>query len=212
MADQDETETTRAEDLNDEITRKYDPERLLKLIGRRAGKGESLDLAIRNKYEKRFGVDLGHVRIFTGEFAEEFNKQRNAHAVTVGSTGMILMGGSADKGMAGSGGQSLLAHELTHVAQAQRNQGGGLYRKGTEAMPFTEEHEAEAEHHEHAVASEGAHGGGASPASPAGAASSKQAAGEKLDEALLKVTERVFDMMADAARTFSYRNGEQRRP
>ena len=212
MADQDETETTRAEDLNDEITRKYDPERLLKLIGRRAGKGESLDLAIRNKYEKRFGVDLGHVRIFTGEFAEEFNKQRNAHAVTVGSTGMILMGGSADKGMAGSGGQSLLAHELTHVAQAQRNQGGGLYRKGTEAMPFTEEHEAEAEHHEHAVASEGAHGGGASPASAAGAASSKQAAGEKLDEALLKVTERVFDMMADAARTFSYRNGEQRRP
>jgi hypothetical protein len=209
VADQDPaTETeTRAEDLNDELTRKYDPERLLRMIGRRAGKGESLDLAIRNKYEKRFGVDLGHVRIFTGEFAEEFNKQRNAHAVTVGSTGMILMGGSADKGMAQSGGQSLLAHELTHVAQAQRNQGGGLYRKTTEAMPFTEEHEAEAEHHEHAVAHEGA-GGGAS----AGAATSKAAAGEKLDEAKEKVRERVMDMMADAARTFSYRNGEQRRP
>jgi hypothetical protein len=208
VADQDPaTETeTRAEDLNDELTRKYDPERLLRMIGRRAGKGESLDLSIRNKYEKRFGVDLGHVRIFTGEFAEEFNKQRNAHAVTVGSTGMILMGGSADKGMAGSGGQSLLAHELTHVAQAQRNQGGGLYRKGTEAMPFTEEHEAEAEHHEAAVAHEGAAGGGAT------AGAKEAAAGEKLEEALEKVRERVFDMMADAARTFSYRNGEQRRP
>jgi hypothetical protein len=212
VADQDPaTETeTRAEDLNDEITRKYDPERLLRMIGRRAGKGEALDLSIRNKYEKRFGVDLGHVRIFTGEFAEEFNKQRNAHAVTVGSTGMILMGGSADKGMAQSGGQSLLAHELTHVAQAQRNQGGGLYRKGTEAMPFTEEHEAEAEHHEAAVAHEGAHAGGG--AAGASAAASKAAAGEKLEEALLKVTERVFDMMADAARSFSYRNGDQRRP
>lgn len=202
MADQDETET-RAEDLNDELTRKYDPERLLKMIGQRAGKGESLDLAIRNKYEKRFGVDLSHVRIFTGEFAEEFNKQRNAHAVTVGATGMILMGGSADKGMAGSGGQSLLAHELTHVAQAQRNQGGGLYRKTTEAMPFTEEHEAEAEHHEQAVAAEGAGGKGAGAA---------KADGKKLEEAIEQVTERVYDMMADAARTFSYRNGDQRRP
>ena len=58
MADQEsqpETET-RAEDLNDEITRKYDPERLLKLIGKRAGKGEALELSIRNKYEKRFGT------------------------------------------------------------------------------------------------------------------------------------------------------------
>jgi hypothetical protein len=209
VADQEpEVDDTRAEDLTDEITRKYDPERLLKMISRRAGKGEALDLSIRNKYEKRFGVDLGHVRIFSGEFAEEFNKQRNAHAVTVGATGMILMGGSADKGMAGSGGQSLLAHELTHVAQAQRNQGGGLYRKAAEAMPFTEEHEAEAEHHEHAVANEAA--GGSKAAAAEGADNAAKA--EKVQEALEKVTERVYDMMADAARTFSYRNGEQRRP
>lgn len=216
MADQDpapETEA-RAEDLTDELTRKYDPERLLRMISRRAGKGESLDLSIRHKYEKRFGVDLGHVRVFTGEFAEEFNKQRNAHAVTVGSTGMILMGGSADKGMAGSAGQALLAHELTHVAQAQRNQGGGLYRKATEAMPFTEEHEAEAEHHEAQVAQgDSGGGGGGGGGAGAGAAAAKGGSSkEKLEEAIEQVTERVFDMMAEAARTFSQRNGEQRRP
>ena len=211
MADQDfEPENdTRAEDLNDELTRKYDPERLLRLIGKRAGKGEALEHSIRTKYEQRFGVDLGHVRVFTGEFAEEFNKQRNAHAVTVGSTGMILMGGSADKGMAGAGGQALLAHELTHVAQAQRNQGGGLYRKATSAMPFTEEHEAEAEHHEEAVASgEPASGKGGGGGGGGGGGDSKK----KLEEAIEQVTERVYDMMADAARSYAYRNGEQRRP
>ena len=53
--------------------------------------------SIRAKYEKRFGVDLGHVRVVTGEFAEEFNRKREAYAVTVGGTGMILMGNSPDK-------------------------------------------------------------------------------------------------------------------
>jgi hypothetical protein len=95
----DETET-RAEELSDELARKYSPEKLLRMISRRAGKGESLDHSVRSKYEKKFGVDLGHVRIYTGEFAEEFNRKRDAYAVTIGSTGMILMGGSPDKSMA----------------------------------------------------------------------------------------------------------------
>jgi hypothetical protein len=200
---------TRAEDLTDELTRKYDPERLLKLIGKRAGKGESLDLAVRNKYEQRFGVDLGHVRIFSGEFAEEFNKKRDAFAVTVGSTGMILMGGSPEKSMATSAGQSLLAHELTHVAQAQRHQGGGLHRKATfdGGMPFGEEHEAEAEEHEAAVQQEAAAGAGAAGAAAKGAGSK-----EALEEATEKVKAKVLQMAADAARAYAYRNGSTRRP
>jgi uncharacterized protein DUF4157 len=201
---------TRAEDLNDEITRKYDPERLLRMIGRRAGRGESLEHSVRHKYEQRFGVDLGHVRIFSGEFAEEFNKRHNSYAVTVGSTGMILMGGSAEKSMGNSSGQALLAHELTHVAQAQRNQGGGLYRKDVSPMPFTEEHEVEAEQHEAAVQHEAAHGAGAGAA--ASETQAKAASGAKLAEAIEQVKQRVLDMAADAARTFSYRNGLQRRP
>jgi len=208
VADPTDTENEqRAEELSDELVRKYDPERLLRMIRKRAGKGEALDHALRNKYEQRFGVDLGHVRVFSGEFAEEFNKKRDAFAVTIGSTGMILMGGSAEKSMAGSAGQALLAHELTHVAQAQRNQGGGLYRKATSEMPFTEEHEAEAEHHEAQVAKghEGAHGA-------ADAAKAKQAAGEQVKDAIEKVKARVLEMAADAARAHQFRNGVARRP
>ena len=63
-----------AEELTDELARKYDPERMLRMVSRRAGKGERLDRSIREKYEKRFGVDLGHVRVYSGEFAEEFNR------------------------------------------------------------------------------------------------------------------------------------------
>src|SRR4029079_10810891 len=97
-----------------------------------------LEHSVRQRYERRLGVDLGHVRVFTGEFAEEFNRQRNAYAVTIGSTGMIMMGGSPDKSMGSASGQALLAHELTHVAQAEQ----GLHRKATfqGGMPFTSAH------------------------------------------------------------------------
>ncbi len=134
---------TDASELTDELAKKYDPERLLKIIAKRAGRGEALDSTLRNRYERRFGVDLSHVRVFTGEFAEEFNRKRNAYAVTIGSTGMILMGGSPDKSMASASGQALLAHELTHVAQQSRHAGGGLHRKASfdGGMPFAEEHE-----------------------------------------------------------------------
>src|SRR5438045_2744793 len=84
-------------ELTDEIARKYDPERLLRMVAKRAGKGEALDPTTRAKYEKRFGVDLGHVRVITGEFAEEFTRKREAFAVTVGGTGMVLMGNSPEK-------------------------------------------------------------------------------------------------------------------
>ena len=203
----DDTETdVEADDLGDELARKYDPERLLKLMSGRAGKGQSLDHTVRAKYEKRFGVDLGHVRIITGEFAEEFNKKRDAYAVTIGSTGMILMGGSPEKSPATAAGQALLAHEITHVAQAQK----GLHRKATfdSGMPFGEEHEAEAESVEAEAHAE--HGGGTRAA--AEAESAKLKAADDLKAALAKVRERVKEMMADAARTQLWRNGSARRP
>ena len=205
-----------AEQLTDELARKYDPERLLRMVSKRAGKGEALDHAIRSRYEKRFGVDLSHVRVYTGEFAEEFNRKRDAYAVTIGSTGMILMGGSPEKSMAGASGQALLAHELTHVAQAQRHGGGGLHRKASfdGGMPFAEEHEVEAEHTEAAVMHEAAHGAAAAhdthAAAAAGAASvmSKEA----MEHALVAIKDRVFQMAADAARSLVLRNGVARRP
>lgn len=196
-----------ADQLTDELARKYDPERMLRMVSRRAGKGERLDHAIREKYEKRFGVDLGHVRIYTGEFAEEFNRQRGAYAVTIGSTGMILMGGSPEKSMASASGQALLAHELTHVAQAHK----GLHRKASFSggMPFAEEHEAEAEAVEHSVEQSG--GSHDSTTAAAHAASAQLAAKEAMTRAIEKIKERVHELAAEAARNQLLRNGSQRR-
>jgi osmotically-inducible protein OsmY len=200
-------ETERAEDISDELARKYDPERLLKIISGRAGRGQALDHSIRNKYEKRFGVDLGHVRLYSGEFAEEFNRQRNAYAVTIGATGMILMGGSPEKSMGSTAGQALLAHELTHVAQAQR----GLHRKATYSgdMPFGDEHDEIEQEAEQVEASEAA-GGSATQAADEGSAA--QANDDKLKQNIEKIRERVLQMAADAARSQLSRNGSARRP
>jgi hypothetical protein len=181
---------------------------MLAMVSRRAGKGERLDHSIRAKYEKRFGVDLGHVRIYSGEFAEEFNRQRSAYAVTIGSTGMILMGGSPEKSMGSASGQALLAHELTHVAQAQK----GLHRKATFSggMPFSQEHEAEAEAVEQSVAQSGGDHGASTKAATQ-AAGEATAAKDAMLRAVEQIKERVHTMIADAARNQILRNGAQRR-
>jgi hypothetical protein len=202
VADEPTDQATEADQLSDELAKKYDPERLLKIMAKRAGRGDSLDHSVRSKYEKKFGVDLGHVRIFSGEFAEEFNKQRNAYAVTIGSTGMILMGNSPDRSMATASGQALLAHELTHVAQAK----GGLHRAGKQQMVYAEEHEVEAEEVEHAELA-GAGGGG-----HAHAASAKPSK-EDHEATIEKIKARVIEMAGEAAHAYYQRNGTgARRP
>ncbi len=199
-----------ADELTDELAKKYDPDRLLKLFAKRAGRGEALDHSIRAKYEKRFGVDLGHVRVVTGEFAEEFNRKRDAYAVTVGSTGMILMGNSPDKSMASASGQALLAHELTHVAQAKQ----GLHRRGTfdGQMAFTEEHEHEAHEVEHEVESGGHPEGQGASRGAAAAQAAKQASEKAMKENIEKIKARVIELMGEAARNHYVRNGSARRP
>jgi len=198
-----------ADDLSDELARKYDPERLLGLVSKRAGRGQPLEASVRARYERRFGVDLSHVRVYTGEFAEEFNRQRNAYAVTIGTTGMILMGGSPDRSMASASGQALLAHEITHVAQARR----GMHFKSMGGMPFAEEHEAEAEAVEHSVLQE--HTGVAPGEHPPGgvdAHKTNEHAEKQKDAAITKIKERVMDLLADTARSQMIRNGPSRRP
>jgi hypothetical protein len=200
------TDETTPDELTDELAKKYDPERLLKMFSKRVGRGESLDHSIRAKYEKRFGVDLGHVRVVTGEFAEEINKKRDAYAVTVGGTGMILMGSSPDKAMGTRAGEALLAHELTHVAQARR----GLHNRG--ATPdFTHADEIEAHEVEHEVEHGDPDGQGAGNATQK-AADAAKAAGEARKEQLEKIKARVLEMMGEAARNQYVRNGVTRRP
>lgn len=207
----------RVEDLTDELARKYDPERMIRMIGKRAGRGESLEHSVRAKYEKRLGVDLGHVRIHTGEFAEEFNRQRNAHAVTVGATGIVMLGNSAEKSLGSASGQALLAHELTHVAQQAKHAGGGLHRKAAfeDAMPFAAEHEAEADLVEQAVLHEEL-GGGVGPQAldsheAAMLGQARIQAQEKLEETIKLIKKRVLDMLGDTARDQFHRNGSSRR-
>jgi len=204
--DKRDEEDQRAEELSDELARKYSPEKLLRMISRRAGKGETLDQSVRAKYEKKFGVDLGHVRVYTGEFAEEFNRKRSAYAVTIGSTGMILMGGSPEKSMGSRAGQALLAHELTHVAQAQK----GLHRKGTfaGAMEFTHEDEAAAEEVEHEE--EMGQSLTAKQFADKSKASMKEA--DDVRDAIEKIKERVLQLAAETARVQRERTGSPRRP
>lgn len=212
MANDESSPEGLSEDLTDEIARKYDPERLLRMVSRKAGRGDPLDPTTRAKYEKRFGVDLGHVRVITGEFAEEFNRKREAYAVTVGGTGMILMGNSPDKAMHTAAGQGLLAHELTHVAQAQRAVGGagGLHRKSFDGeLAFGDEHEhieREAELHEQEVAS-----GNDSAMQAMNRQVAEMRAEDQRKADIEKIKARVLELAGDAARTQMWRNGNARR-
>jgi hypothetical protein len=183
-------------DLSDEIARKWDPERLLRMVSRKAGRGERLDEATRRKYETKFGVDLGHVRVYSGEFAEEISRHHNADALTIGGTGMILMGGAPDKSMVSTEGRALLAHELTHVAQAER----GIHRQASfgESAPLaTEAHEEEAE--QAADEERGGSGGSDAPSDD-----------EQADALLEKVRTRVLEMFAEDERADLMRNGPER--
>jgi hypothetical protein len=113
------------------------------------------------------------------------------------------MGNSPDKSMASRGGQALLAHELTHVAQQRR----GLYNKGGATNEFAREEEEEAEQVEAEVEA----GGDGSHSTGNESASEKKKA-DKKKEKTEKIVERVMEMVADAHRTNWWRNSVQRRP
>jgi len=196
-----------SEALSDEIAERWNPERILQLMAKRAGRGDTLDASLRARYERKLGVDLSHVRIYSGELAEEINKAHNADALTIGNTGMIIMGGSADKSMASAQGQALLAHELTHVAQAQR----GMFRNsrfGDDSMPLaTAENEAEAEEVQSQELSEQQGGGGEGEG---GGGGEGEGGKEKTFQAVM---ERVVEMFGEAGRLMLVRGGSlARRP
>ena len=115
---------------------------------------------------------------------------------------MPTRGGTTDRA-SGTAGQALLAHELTHVAQAER----GLFRagRGVDMALATEEHEHEAEAAEHAEST---------PGGPAAAQLQHQQAAEAgkqmMDE---EVVDKVIEMLGEAMRTLMQRGGdEMRRP
>jgi hypothetical protein len=201
----------RPEDLTDELARKYDPERLLQLIAHRVGRGESLDHSVRARYERRFGVDLSHVRVYSGELAQALNRKRNTYALTIGASGMILMSGSPDKSMASAEGRALLAHELTHVAQQARQAGGGPHRTSSVsgAMAFAAEHEAEAEAEEQAVLDEqrGTSAAAGRVWTVVQATHVKPNADNERKETIEKIKQRVIELFGETARLQLHRGG-----
>ena len=84
--------------------------------------GRTLDPQTRGFMEARFGHDFGRVRIHSDGRAAESARALNASAYTVGRD---IVFGAGKFAPASDTGRSLLAHELTHVAQQEKS-GGGL--------------------------------------------------------------------------------------
>jgi hypothetical protein len=160
MADDKRDDDNRADEglaperrLEKVLESRWDPGKLSGFLKASAGsRGQKLESGHRGRFEKRFGVNLGDVRIFTGELAEEITKAHGAEALTVGDTGMIIMRQSTKFSQGSAAHTALLAHELTHVAQAKPE---AMARKTVTAQQGQmEASEEEAEHHEAEVMAE----------------------------------------------------------
>jgi hypothetical protein len=138
----DEERKRRALALSQEIAQRWEPSKLSKLVVGGAGSGEKLDLDTQSEMERRLGGRFGDVRVFRGPFAEAVTKAHRADAVTVANTGMILVRQGPRSDPKTALGKALLAHELTHVSQAQRGLHFAL--EGGESQGAAHEQEAEA--------------------------------------------------------------------
>jgi Domain of unknown function (DUF4157) len=203
-AEREEEEKRRREKLtlDQEIARKYDVNRLSKVVLEGAGRGERLDLATRSVMERVLpGHDFSKVRVFRGSFAEEITAKHKADAVTIANTGMILMRESARSAPGTRSAQALLAHELTHVAQAQRGMHFALEGGGGEGA-----HEHEAEAVEQFVSTDSHLGppGGDSDGSQQGGKENEKS---KAEHRRRKVLERCLEMLGDIRRQNRDRQG-----
>lgn len=83
-------------------------------ISRAKSSGSPLDNAIRPKMEGAFGADFSGVRVHTDANSDTLNRSISARAFT---TGQHIFFKKGEYNPGSSGGQELLAHELTHVVQ-----------------------------------------------------------------------------------------------
>ncbi len=86
------------------------------------GGGQTLDTSIQAKMGESMDTDFSGVRVHTGGESHQLNEQLNAKAFTTGSD-IFFRDGEYNPGS--SGGQELLAHELTHVVQQSSGAVGG---------------------------------------------------------------------------------------
>lgn len=101
--------------------------------------GQPLNAETRTLMESRFDHDFSQVRVHTGTEAAESAQAVNASAYTVGQH--IVFGGG-HYAPATSAGEQLLAHELTHVLQQEKNGTrdlGGALRLGSSSSAAEQE-------------------------------------------------------------------------
>lgn len=89
------------------------------------GGGKAMPSAMREPMESAFGADFSGVRIHEGSQSADLNDRIQAKAFTVGSD-VFFRDGAPD--VSSTGGQHLLAHELTHTIQ----QGGAGVQRTSE--------------------------------------------------------------------------------
>ena len=87
--------------------------------------GRALDEPVRTDMEGRLGADFSDVRVHTDGAADSSARSVQAHAYTVGSN-IVFQRDKYDPGS--SAGQTLLAHELTHVVQQRSGPVDGTAR------------------------------------------------------------------------------------
>lgn len=78
------------------------------------GGGQPLHDGVRSSMEQGFGADFSGVRVHTGSQADALNRSLNARAFTTGSD---IFFGKGQYNPGSTGGQELIAHELTHTVQ-----------------------------------------------------------------------------------------------
>ena len=94
-------------------------------ISAKSGSGQTIPDVNRELFESSMGHDFSGVNVHTDSESDSLNKQLGARAFTTGSDIFFRQG---EYNPTSSGGQELLAHELTHVVQ----QGGAKVQKKSE--------------------------------------------------------------------------------
>jgi hypothetical protein len=110
-------------------------------INQQRGGGQALDTAVQADMAAATGHDFSAVKVHTDPEAHALNEQLGAKAFTTGQDIFFRAGAYAP---GSSGGQELLAHELTHVAQQSAGRVGGGDRMTVNAPGDAFEQEADA--------------------------------------------------------------------
>ena len=101
-------------------------------INRERGGGQALDSNVQAQMSDATGQDFSDVKVHTGSESHALNEELSAKAFTTGQD-IFFREGAYDPGS--SGGQELLAHELTHVTQQRSGSVGGGGGKMTVNAP-----------------------------------------------------------------------------